>query len=356
MFNKLTVCLDMYGCPNRCRHCWIGITPNPNMSENDLIFTAEKFKPFGKKFEIFDWYREPDFHSDYKKIWDLTEKLSDCKTPHFELLSYWRAVRDEKYIPWLKSKGVSACQLTLFGNEKTTDKYVGRKGAYSEILKTVDLLIENKISPRIQMFINKDNIDELPYVEELISKNRYKNRCENFGGKFVFFIHQGSCDGENEKLYDIRITKSDLNKIPPKILNETKAYMNCNSVEEIFGKPESELYIDLVSDNSTSDLSSDKPVFYVNKNFDVYPNFTTPAPFWKIGNLKNDDVDTIIFNFANNKTLAQSVSMNTPISQIVSQEGNPYSERLFDKNDYIMYLLNRYCRKLYKSKQEINLI
>ena len=23
-FNRITACLDMFGCPNRCKHCWIG--------------------------------------------------------------------------------------------------------------------------------------------------------------------------------------------------------------------------------------------------------------------------------------------------------------------------------------------
>ena len=32
-------------------------------------------------------------------------ELSDRKTPHFENLSIWRAVRDSNYIPWLRSLG-----------------------------------------------------------------------------------------------------------------------------------------------------------------------------------------------------------------------------------------------------------
>lgn len=335
----------MHGCPNRCKHCWIGVSQNPNMSESDLVFAAEKLKPYAEDFEIFDWYREPDFCSDYKELWDLTEKLSDNKTPHFELLSYWRAVRDKEYIPWLKSKGVKACQLTLFGSEQTTDKYTGRIGAYSEIIRTIDLLIENRISPRIQMFINKENINEISCVEKLIVDNKYRERCKCFGGEFIFFVHQGSCDGENEKLYDIRITDSDLKKIPENIITETKEYMNCSSVEEIFGETESKLYEELINDQSVIDLTSDSPVFYVDKSFNVYPNFTAPAEFWKLGNLKSDEASVIIDNFLNNKTLAQSVSVGVPISKIVRFAGNCDSKRLFDRDDYIMYLLNKYCRE-----------
>lgn len=40
-FEKITACLDMYGCTNRCKHCWLGITPNGNLSIDDLKFVAE---------------------------------------------------------------------------------------------------------------------------------------------------------------------------------------------------------------------------------------------------------------------------------------------------------------------------
>ena len=33
---KITACLDMHGCPNRCKHCWLGITPNGKLSIDDL--------------------------------------------------------------------------------------------------------------------------------------------------------------------------------------------------------------------------------------------------------------------------------------------------------------------------------
>ena len=129
---QITVCLDMRGCPNRCRHCWLGVTPNGHLEEPDLRFVAQAFRPFTRDLEVMDWYREPDYGDDYQKMWELTGALSDRKTPHFENLSIWRAVRDSNYIPWLRSLGVRAAQLTLFGGEETTDLFFGRKGVYRE--------------------------------------------------------------------------------------------------------------------------------------------------------------------------------------------------------------------------------
>lgn len=37
-FNKITACLDMTGCPNRCKHCWLGHFDNGNMEIEDLKY------------------------------------------------------------------------------------------------------------------------------------------------------------------------------------------------------------------------------------------------------------------------------------------------------------------------------
>ena len=33
---QIAVALDMAGCPNRCRHCWLGHTPNKRIPEETL--------------------------------------------------------------------------------------------------------------------------------------------------------------------------------------------------------------------------------------------------------------------------------------------------------------------------------
>ncbi len=221
MFTSITVCLDMFGCPNRCKHCWVGHSPNGNLKNDDLKFLAEKFRPFTNCLTVYDWYREPDYKDNYKELWDLCNSLSDTHEKHFELISVWRIVRDKEYVKWLSSLGLNAAQLTLFGGQEKTDYYTGRENAYNEILEAIEILVENRISPRIQVFVNKDNIDELPFIENLIKSLDLENRCKSFGGEFSLFLHQGSCDGENEKLYAIRVTSDDLHKIPQTLAKYT---------------------------------------------------------------------------------------------------------------------------------------
>lgn len=342
--NKTIIALDMAGCPNRCKHCWLGVTANGKMQKEDMTFAANAFRPYTEKLEIISWYREPDFRQDYKELWNLECQLSDEKTPHFELMSFWRMVRDENYAQWAHSLGVRKCQLTLFGSEKTTDYYIGRKGAYSEIIKSIDILFKHGIAPRIQVFINKENIDELAFIEELIQTLELERRCKEIGQDFQMFVHQGSCDGENEKLYDIRITEEDLYKIPVKLANFTLKHFEISTMQEILGKPERALIEELLEDKTTMSIISTSPVFYIDANFNVYPNASQPAAWWRLGNLKIDGAEQIVSNYMNNKSKAQCLINSVPIAEMISLCGNRDSKRLFDKDDYISYIQNQFCK------------
>lgn len=345
-FSEMHVCLDMAGCPNRCKHCWLGEAPNGHMAVDELEWAAKQFRPFTDCLEIFDWYREPDFRKDYKELWELCGRLSDKHTEHFELVSVWRLVRDEAYVQWLSSLGLKTAQLTVFGDEETTDYYTGRKGAYRDILKAIDILLENQISIRLQTFLNRDNIAQLPHVEKLIRTLELEKRCASFGGRFAFFLHQGSCDGENEKLYDVRVTPDDIPNIPPLLAAYTLQHFHKSHLGEVFGKTEQSLYEELREDRSTASYSSARPVFYIDKDFYVYPNITTPAPHWCLGNLKTGGVRAVLENYAENRSPAQHARLTVPLGDMVQSQGDGNSRRLFTKDDYIVYILNRYCRQL----------
>lgn len=345
-FEKITVCLDMYGCPNRCKHCWLGITPNGNLSIDDLKFVAEQFCPFTNNLEVSDRYREEDFKDNYKELWRITTELSDTKTPHFENISYWRAVRDSEYIPWLSSIGVKAAQLTIFGDEETTDYYVGRRGAFQEILKTIEMLLQHGIAPRIQTFISKNNIEQLPYIQHLIETLNLEKRCADIGNRFTFFLHQGSCDGENEQFYDVWITPNDVDKIPKRLIDFTLEHFGKSNIMDVLGEPEKILFEQLSVDNSTENIVTNKPVFYIDKDYNVYPNYETPSSFWCLGNLRDMGGERILVNYVNNKSVAQNIKQTVPIGKMVIEHGNQESMRLFKKVDYKNYILIKYCREL----------
>ena len=79
----LGVMVDMAGCPNRCRHCWLGSHKNGSMKVDDFRNIADQFKNWRDENEkgirelgFFSWWREPDYRDDYRDLWALEQELS----------------------------------------------------------------------------------------------------------------------------------------------------------------------------------------------------------------------------------------------------------------------------------------
>ena len=221
--------------------------------------------------------------------------------------------------------------INLFCVEEKTDYYVGRKGAFKELIKATELLLRNKIAPRWQIFINRDNMDDLQPLIKLSKEMNLGELCKSIGEEFELVVHQGSCEGENEKLYDIRITSDDLVNIPEEFHHR-------------LGETEEKIYQELLTDASTINIVSSSPVFYITPDFDVYPNYSSIAPWGYLGNIKEDGIERVLNNYINNRSLAQYNRLTVPINKMVKAYGNPNSKRLFDKGDYIIYIINQYCK------------
>jgi sulfatase maturation enzyme AslB (radical SAM superfamily) len=157
------------------------------MGEEDAIFIVDEFKKYFKNITYYSWLREPDFTSDYKNRWIMDNKLSTIKPIRFELASFYRIVRDKEYVKFLKEVGTNVVQLTFFGLKNLTDKYVGRIGAFEELIEATEILKANAIEPRWQIFINEENKDEIIKVIQLGEEMKVNK----------IFVHEGSCDGNN---------------------------------------------------------------------------------------------------------------------------------------------------------------
>ncbi|MBR3839896.1 MAG: radical SAM protein [Erysipelotrichales bacterium] len=330
---RLSLVVDMCGCPNRCKHCWLGHMPNTKMKDDIDEWIINYFKPYFKHIAYYSWLREPDFIENYRERWIKDKKLSVESTPmRFELASFYRLVRDPEYVEFLKEVGTKIVQLTFFGLEQLSDKYIGRKGAFNELLEASEILIENGIAPRWQCFINEENKNEIIDVLKLSEKLKLSERCREFGEEFKFFVHPGSCDGENYKLYDIRLNKMN-------IPNELRPYML--DIDEYYS--ESELVEMLKNDESIVDFDyGNDLVLNISNNLDVYYNFTHMKKSWCIGNLENEEPEDLIRKVINYDVDAINKAKNISIAELVKQFGNATSDRMFAIDDYKMYLLLKY--------------
>ncbi len=340
MNNKsLILAVDMYGCPNRCRHCWIGHMPNTQMDQDADVWIVNYFKPFFHKITYYSWLREPDFCNDYRERWRRDTQISvNAKPERFELASFWRLVRDPDYVLFLKETSVKRVQLTFFGMEEMTDQYVGRKGAFQELLKATDILIANQIAPRWQAFINEENKDQIVQLMDLMNTLQLKARCASFGENFEFFVHCGSCDGENRKLYNIRIEKDHIpEKIRPYYLDYNKTVTEQECCE-------------LLKEDTSHVIYHNKEqiVLYVSNTFDVYFHFTHMTEAWKIGNLKDTSPEEMVRKITEEDTDALNAAKNITIKTLVERYGNIHSKKTFFIEDYKSYLLNCFLEESVK--------
>jgi len=91
---RIGVAFDMHGCPNRCRHCYLGQGSDGRLTEQDVRRGAQEFRDFlqdrttaVRELCISTWFRDPDFSDDYRHLYELERELSDGQPPRDELLS-----------------------------------------------------------------------------------------------------------------------------------------------------------------------------------------------------------------------------------------------------------------------------
>ena len=330
----LTICVDMHGCPNQCKHCWLGNIPNNQLDDSYADFIVKLFKPYFKDITFYSWLREPDFCLNYQERWIKDNELSTIKPQRFELASFYKIVRDLTYVKWLKSVGTKKVQLTFFGLEKTTDEFVGRNGAYQELIKASEILKDNDIEPRWQIFIYKTNKDEVVELLKIAEEMDIKE----------IIIHEGSCDGNNRKLYDVRINKND---IPEEVKSYYLDFQNILSEKEC---------IDILKDDESNFVphNDNEIVINITSDLNIYFNFTNPSPVWKIGNIEDDDIDIIIRRTVEEDIPALLLARSIKIKDLVKLYGNPKSDKVFSLDDYKMYLLNNYLDEKYNNPKELD--
>ena len=323
----LEIVLDMNGCPNRCKHCWLGNLPNKVLPYRIGEEVVNLFKPYFKDITFYSWLREPDFSNSYKEYWKKDNELSTIKPTRFELASFYRINRDNEYVKWLKEVGTKKVQLTFFGLEEATDYFVGRKGAYQELINASKLLKENSIEPRWQIFIYETNREEVVKLLDIAKKMDIKE----------IIIHEGSCDGNNRNLYDMRINKDH---IPDEVKPYYLDYKNIMSEKEC---------IDILKNDESIYLPiNDKEiVLNVTSDLNVYFNFTNPSPAWKIGNIKEDNIEDLVRKIVEGEMPATKLAKSIKVKELVKKYGDPSSNKVFSIDDYKMYLLNNYLDEVF---------
>jgi MoaA/NifB/PqqE/SkfB family radical SAM enzyme len=340
----LGVMVDMAGCPNRCRHCWLGRHRDGNMSVEDFKSIAREVKDWRdetgegiEKLSFLSWWREPDYRDDYWELWELEQELSSQgQAQRFELLSTWRLARDEDYAKWAATLPPKVCQISFFGMEENTDWGMGRKGAFKEQITATERCLDVGIAPRWQLFLTKRCLGEFDEFLKLINDMDLHRRCERIGHKFQVFIGGISPEGNGYYIEDLRLEEDDLQFIPPDLISITRERL------ELLGVPKYKLLANLMKCDEPPNLQAGIPSLAVNADYDVYPNSAEPTEWWRLGNLKTDGVDSIIKTYRDGLTPGMQANRTIPLSRLAKKYGNPASKKLYSKEDLIRRFMHQW--------------
>lgn len=323
---RIGVALDMHGCPNRCRHCYLGFGSNHPMVIDDLRWVAEQFRNYVKtgnsnieSLTISSSFREPDYSDEYRHLYQVEEELSDGKPVRHELLSIWRLARDPQYATWAKSVGPDTCQISFFGMEETTDWFYRRKGAFRDALTATERLLEEGMKPRWLIFLTKKLLPELNDLLRLIERLRLRERVQDLGSEFQLFMHLPGPDQEGRKIEHLRPTAEEVSSLPEGILIPSKKHLK----RDILWQSEGELYESIIKDEECppdDEKLLSEPTqfwFFITNTWDIYSNVGTLEPWWRLGNLKVDSVQTIMRRFERDEITGLNILLHFPQSELV---------------------------------------
>ena len=350
---RIGVALDMRGCPNRCRHCWLGVGTRRSLSEQDLRWTAEQFRravQHGRSttqpLTVYSWFREPDYADDYRRLHELEGELSDGKPERFELLSIWRLARDPSYAAWARSAGPDTCQISFFGMEATTDWFYRRRGAFRDALTATERLLEVGMKPRWQLFLTTKLIPELADLLRLIDRLRLRERVAALGGEFQLFMHTPGPDGEGRRIEHLRPTVDQVQSLPAEVIESSRKHFG----RDTLWHTEADLVSQILSQRSWAPEAPPILCFFVLDNWDVHPNVGTLEPWWRLGNLKQEPVKMIVGRFERDETLGLQTLYHYPAGKLAQEYGDPAGQKIYSGlEDILMLYLARHCERMWKA-------
>lgn len=354
---QIGIAFDMRGCPNRCRHCYLGKADHRRLSETDVRWGVSQFRQFLargntpiEKLSVATCFREPDYGDDYRQLYDLEAELSDGDPSRYELLSIWRLARDATYARWAKSVGPDTCQISFFGMRETNDWFYRRKGAFDDALTATERLLDIGMKPRWQLFLTTRLLPELDELLGLADRHRLQQRVRELGGEFQLFMHPPGPDYEARLIEEFRPTADEVTELPEAILNPSRKHFG----RDILWHTEEALYAEILNGDGTNPDTANLPDvlwFLVCSNWDVFANIGTLEPWWCLGNLQRDPVESIIHRFEDDGVLGFDAQFHESPVKLAELYGDPEGQKIYSSEEDLLSLYRGiHCEKEWNAR------
>ena len=340
---------DMNGCPNRCRHCWLGPGSQDRLSESDVRWGAGELKKSFRQsdnpveaFSVATWFREPDHSDDYRHLFELETELSDTEPERFELLSIWRLANDPEYAEWAQAIGTRKCQITLFGMEDTTDWFYRRKGAFRDALTATERLTQVGIKPRWQVFLTTKLLSETHAFTDLMDSHGLLHQDSD---EHEVFLHLPGPDYEARRIEQYRPEISQTGDLPAVLLSSTRKHFHTDT---LWYSEEDLLKQIIHEENEPGERVSlpDKLWLFICSNWDVYSNIGTLEKWWLLGNLKEDGARAILDAYEMNGNMGLQALFSVSEKYLAYRYGNPGGKKIYSNAESLLSLYRaRYCEE-----------
>lgn len=180
-----TLLVEVAGCPNACRHCFLEGTPRgdergPDWARALHALFSEYARGRGEPPpEVSLYMQEPFYHSRWREMLELEEELNGTSGRDRLLKKRWRALvtvgwriaREETFARWLKDYGYDVVQLTFFGLRDMHDWFARRRGAFDDLTRTMQRAADAGLVVMPSIMLHKRLIPELGDLLEFLARS-----------------------------------------------------------------------------------------------------------------------------------------------------------------------------------------
>lgn len=306
-FNHLTLCLEIIGCNQKCKHCYIPDNKNKFKSLNDVKHILDKYSEvlsITKNPRIY-LHDEPTLYPEIIELLAYAAKKGIKHVPSLSTNGIGFVKRDnwKDIISAFVDNGVKGLNMSLFGYKEYHDKFAGFKGSYNIIREAAKRAKTLGLWIHWNLFLTKDNIDQMiELYKELPDKSK------------VLFI-----PGSTNKWMEwdnIHITDKEINLIP----KDTEKYFMWQKLPQyktLYIKTEAE-WIDMCLNGEDmkeyledEEDSNYKSMCLIEKNYNLYDMSYNQV--FKVGNILKDSLKEIYLNEKQSKGLTEFNNSNPAI-------------------------------------------
>ena len=326
-----TVCVDICGCPNACRHCFTLGTPR---HERDAEFVSQVYRRFSDHAqrsglpapELGLYMQEPFFHTKWREMLALEDELNGfsrrerLRQERCRGLATvgWRIAREQGFAEWLKDYGYEVLQLTFFGLRDTHDWFARREGAFNDLLTTIQRAEESGLVVQPSIMLHKRMIARLPDLLTLLADCGLPHVVNGLRWESLQTIDP---TGRGYALEDLRPELADIKSLGPEVIKRIEMPLCPESsyVREALNAPESR----------PPGLGREVGLT-VSINGNVYPDSCwTLDECHCLGNALREDLEAILERFAEAAPPGLHVRAHVGQRELAEQFGDPNGQRVY---------------------------